>query len=328
MIQIRPDADTYEEWVDIVLEEREGTIFDGERHIYDKHEQVFRFIFENQSNYVPDFFIGSEESLLNEGMDMDGEALFEDVSDSTSISHVNLMEATRDKVLFQLKQVKTETDNWEELKTELAKTLPTDTPIEEQEELLQNHFEEEQEEIVNTLREQADEIDEKADEETEDEIDLFKIIDVDTDEIRENANKIEEMTLRELFIHTIEETVNGINSIIDKYRFREEPNEGDYAVFQNEIHNSKVEDIEGLEEGATYNVILKLTEKIKTTDNGIELTVFDYEVIAYNDKLLDIYPDHFIITKKGKIEPKLEDKLTFYTESPLGKVDTKLTNNQ
>jgi len=88
-----------------------------------------------------------------------------------------------------------------------------------------------------------------------------------------------------------------------------EPNVGDYVTFH--VGRNRYENNE------EFDIVCKITERIY--NDSFDTNVYDYDILSYNSKLLDKYPDYWLFKHEDEekyLEPIHSSYLTIHSERP------------
>lgn len=334
------DFDSFSSYIGLIEELYGGTGFEGISDVLRDHQHAVKFFITEKDNMTLQF-IGSQEDLLREGAPINGEKVIDIVKESDEIRMIDVMRTAKDIIEFRKSCISDNFHDWDSLIQDLHQTLVLDVTID----VFREHLEDKLDDVRQGKIEEHEHLLEMIDRDDSGlkplkKMQLKRLKEKhDTDSIKQSKQEFIEMGYLELLELVFESRMDEYTDFLDSYTFGDNtPSSGDYIIHETAVGESistNVKDVEknGLPDiddidfgGVTrYRVILKCTGIKYEENNGFEVPIIQYEVIAYDNELLDEYPEHWVVAG-STIEPYQwdEDEFSVREENPLGDVETKL----
>lgn len=307
-----------DEYIESIRENSQGTPFEGLADVLEEHRRMISYYFEHSDEVTPDF-IGSQEALFREGVEIDGEKLADILEEKDEFSAADSYKYAIDFNEFLLDVAKNKTASWDEFVSyflEVRDILPDNR------ERAKEIFNEIQEDSRENLLEQIDYL-----------VEFYGEIGGESAVIQFEHEKarINRMSKEEIYITSKEKELEQCREVLDMIEWREENKAevGDYIVYEAHVENNR--DFEELDVEVTpetvYNVILKVTDKVTESMSGEEVQYYEVQSIAFDNEMKEIWPEHFVMNEEALLSPQEQNDMTVYEENPLGSVEMKILNH-
>lgn len=306
---------TVEQYIESTRENSQGTPFEGLADVLQKHKNILGFYFEHSDEITSDF-IGSKESLFREGVEIDTEKVVEIIEETDDFRSSESYRYTIDLNEFLLDVLNNRTENWDEFVSvllEVRDVLPDsrETAIE--------IFNELQEESRDNLIAQAEAM-----------CQFYDEIGAGSAVIRyeREIEMLEMMTKEEIYITSKEREIEEARDMLKIIEWREENKAdiGDYVVYEAHVENNRsLSDLDvEITPNTVYRAILKITGKRNKIVGEEPVTHYDFQTVAFDNEILKVWPNHFVINGDKPLAPQEQDNITVYKENPIGSVEMKV----
>lgn len=283
----------------------EGTPFEGFVDVYRDHEDIVRFFVESSDDFIPDAYIGSHESFIKDGVDINDEELVTAVEESNHIDLLDFLRLGRDIAEFYHQVISEHTDTWTDV-TELLASV-SELSAEEIDSLFREQHQETLEEI--------DELSNELEGEDEDAVEQLESV----------REELRDKNLRDVFLEGFEMQAQMTAMGLDLFSYGDvEMEVGKYFVYEVTPHRNHLAKIDeynfDFSANTLFNVIGKLTGEREIDDEVGTQLEYEFDLIAYDSDVKNLYPNFWMFEDDARIQPQHSSDLTLFEENPIGDI--------
>lgn len=306
-----PNTHSFESFINEIDEKYKNSMFDGIVDVFENNKNIIQFYLSRNED-VTKPFIGSDEDLIEfGGHPIDREKLFESIVQSEEINFIESVKLGKDIAEFYHSKIP-EGAKFEEVIRELYELDDFDVSFEEFSERTKEKLDVYRQALISELKQFIRSFKQKKG--------FAGLYSLSNEEIKSSVREFEEeldeldnMTYTQLLRHSIKSDIESYESVLDDLKFTQiDPDKGDYLVYSTNIQKK------------LYNVIVRVTGYTTTENsNDIEVPAIEYDVIAYDNDLLDSWPNHWVINET-EIVPETQSSFEVHSENPLGDIEMKV----